>query len=55
MWASYFHKNSFHYFEDYLIIKLTLELGNKILVVHVEGSLPSVKFSASTEDGTFKS
>jgi len=27
MWTSYFHKISFHYFEDYLIMKLNLGYG----------------------------
>jgi len=26
--TSHFHKNSFHYFEDYLMTKLTLWKGN---------------------------
>jgi hypothetical protein len=30
MSTSYFHKISFHYFEDYLMTKLTLGEGTKI-------------------------
>jgi hypothetical protein len=29
MWTSYFHQNSFHYFDDYLMTKLTLRYGNQ--------------------------
>ncbi len=30
MWTSYFHKNSFHYFDNYLMMKLTLGYGNPL-------------------------
>jgi hypothetical protein len=35
MAASYFHKNSFHYFEDYLIMKLTLWEGNAFFFISI--------------------
>ncbi len=28
-WISYFHKNSFHYFKDYLMMNLILVKGTK--------------------------
>ncbi len=31
-WISYFHKKSFHYFKDYLMMKLTLVEGIKYLL-----------------------
>jgi hypothetical protein len=31
-WISYFHKISFHYFKDYLMMKLTLVEGIKYLL-----------------------
>jgi hypothetical protein len=33
MSTSYFHKISFHYFEDYLMTKLTLGQGNLLFVI----------------------
>jgi len=32
IWISYFHKISFHYFKDYLMMKLTLVEGIKYLL-----------------------
>jgi hypothetical protein len=33
--TSYFHKNSFHYFEDYLMTKLTLPKGKVCINTNV--------------------
>jgi hypothetical protein len=42
--TSYFNKNSFHYFEDYLMMKLTLGNGIDTLGLAIQaasGQLPS--------------
>jgi hypothetical protein len=32
IWSAYFHKKSFHYFKDYLMMNLTLVKGTKYLL-----------------------